>query len=651
MTSITEEPMIDAGIARLLAPGRVAVIGSTSKEHGVGRRVVRHLEQARFAGEVLVQDPTERLAENVDVAVIAVPAAHAQDVLDRLDGRTRYAVVMSSGFEEVGGTPLRAPEGATLIGPNSVGLYSAGSRFVCTFAQAFNDLVDCPPGAGAFLVSQSGAFGVRIARAARAAEFPLDGFVGTGNETATTTVDVAAAVLADPELRPRVLMLYLETVRDVGALLNLLGDARTVGVPVVVLPGGRTSGGAVAAASHTSALSTDFSLLAESLDWLGARLARTDRELLLAARALAQTRRSSGRRVAVVTGSGGAGVVAADVLEERGLSLPALSPALEAHVASLLPDFASTRNPIDVTAQAVGDTELVAQVCAAIAESGEVDAVLAIGRAAFAQPLRSVTGIPVVVGLLDGIGEEAGGDGVAVTGDLDGAATAIAALTGDDLTQHRSLQIVRPQLRHAHHLFSAVDSMRLFEAADIPVAPWGVASTVDEARAIGERLGWPVVLKTNVDSATHKALAGGVVLDVGPDRIEGEAARLLAASGSILVAVQQRPSLELFAGVREDEQFGLVITAGIGGSHVELLGRTVTVPAGVPTQHLAKRLDDEVFSRGGVRYEHLAGQLADAAARLSRLCGQGYSLVEANPFGAVDGGLMALDARVVTHDE
>lgn len=640
--------MTSPDMERLLAPKRVAVIGATSRATGLGRRIIDHLTQARFAGEVIDADPTAALEIDVDVAAIAVPAAHAQAVLERVAPRARHAIVLSSGFEEAGADRLIAPAGTTLIGPNSVGCYAHESRLVLTFAKAFDDMVDCPPGHGAFLISQSGAFGARIARAAHAEGFPLDGFIGTGNETQTTAATLGRALLSS-ERRPRVLMMYLETARDIDELIRMLEDARAAGVPVVVLYGGRTRSGASAAASHTSALSTDFDILGEVLRTLGAHIVRSDRELLIAARTLAHTPSASGARVAIVTGSGGAGVVVADSLEERGLSVPPFSEKLQGALMEMLPAFASAANPVDVTAQAVADAALVGRVCAAIARSGEADAVLAIGRDSYASELRGNEGTPMIVGLLDGITTVDGGDGVAVAADLDSAAAAVsAALTPDGTLD--SLTLLRPRPHAMTQVPRASDSLRLFEEAEITVAPWRTATTVAEAVRAGEELGWPVVLKSDGDAAIHKALSGGVRLGVGPESIAAQAEDLLASAGRIIVASQLSASLELFVGIRHDETFGLVVTAGLGGSHVELMGRTVTVPAGAVTARLADRLRSQVFDRGGPRYASLAEQLTQSAERLLDLAGRGFALVEANPIGLVGTSLIALDARVVVHD-
>ncbi|MBV0896133.1 acetate--CoA ligase family protein [Microbacterium sp. NC79] len=635
-------------IHTLLAPRSIAVIGSTSREGGLGSRLLANLASAGFAGEVAAHDPTQEPSADVDIAAIAVPAEHVQSVLDRWEGRAQHAIVMSSGFEEAGSTALRAPRDTTLIGPNSVGLYAQDSRMVLTFAQAFADMTDCPPGGGAFLISQSGAFGARVARAARARGFALDGFIGTGNETALSATTFGRALVESEQHRPRVLMLYIEAVRDADDVVSMLNACREHDVAVVALVGGRSQVGANAAASHTSALATDSDVLIELLKMCGAHVVHSDRELLTAAHAIAVARRVPGHRVALVTGSGGAGVVAADILASHGLAVPTLSAELQASLLAHLPAFASAANPVDVTAQAVADAELVGRLCAEIAASGEVDAVVAIGRTAFVAPLQQLK-VPAVVALLDGLGApEMSGD-VFVAGDLEAMGEAVAALTGA-VRRDAPVELIRHDAELAEVTLSASDSLALFEEAGIEVAPWAVVQSPDEAEKHAGALGWPVVLKSDVDAATHKALAGGVRLGVSREALRSSVAVMLAGSEQVIVATQIAASLELFVGVRHDPTFGLVVTAGLGGSNVELMGRTVTMPAAVSAAELTAALNENVFARGGQRYDTLAAQLADVAQRMIRVAQRGYGLVEANPIGVADGSLIALDARVVVHD-
>lgn len=635
----------------LLSPATVAVIGGMSKETGLGARTLRHLRDARFGGEVLTPAPRDGLDRDVDVALLCVPAAAAQEVLDRIDGRAKFAVVFASGFEETGGGSLTTTRGTIVLGPNTVGLYHAPDRAVLTFAQAFDSLVDCRRGSGAFLVSQSGAFGARVVTAAARYGFHLDGFIGSGNETQLDACTLARGVLAAAE--PRVLLLYLEGIRDAGTLQALLADAAARGVPVVCLLGGLSEAGSTAAASHTAAVSTDTAVTRELFEAYGAALVRSDRELVLAGLGLSLMGRAAGRRAGIVTGSGGAGVVAADLLGGAGLEVPVLSAGLQERLMAHLPDIASPRNPVDVTAQTIGDDTTLEKVCATLRESGEVDLVVVIGRENQAAAAGAHAGAapPTVVATLDRDPAtvrpriEAG---EVVLPDLDSACRVLASCAPP---RSGGVAVLRTTATGRGSLDSdptASGSLRLVSDAGVEVAGWGTATTADEVLAHGERLGWPVVLKSDVAAGVHKARAGGVRLDVTAATAREAAAALLASGVPLIVARQLRASMELFAGVRRDPQWGSVVSAGLGGAHVELLDRTVAMPAALGAEHFARRLAAELFDRVPGRYDGLAAGLAAAAFALADLADRtGAALVECNPIGVVDGRIVALDARVV----
>ncbi|MGI5422116.1 acetate--CoA ligase family protein [Actinomadura luteofluorescens] len=635
----------------LLSPATVAVIGGTSKETGLGARTLRHLRDARFGGEVLTPAPRDGLDRDVDVALLCVPAAAAQEVLDRIDGRAKFAVVFASGFEETGGGSLTTTRGTIVLGPNTVGLYHAPDRAVLTFAQAFDSLVDCRRGSGAFLVSQSGAFGARVVTAAARYGFHLDGFIGSGNETQLDACTLARGVLAAAE--PRVLLLYLEGIRDAGTLQALLADAAARGVPVVCLLGGLSEAGSTAAASHTAAVSTDIAVTRELFEAYDAALVRSDRELVLAGLGLSLMGRAAGRRAGIVTGSGGAGVVAADLLGGAGLEVPVLSAGLQERLMAHLPDIASPRNPVDVTAQTIGDDTTLEKVCATLRESGEVDLVVVIGRESQAAAAGAHAGAapPTVVATLDRDPAtvrpriEAG---EVVLPDLDSACRVLASCAPP---RWGGVAVLRTAATGRGSLDSdptASESLRLVADAGVEVAGWGAATTADEVLAHGERLGWPVVLKSDVAAGVHKARAGGVRLDVTEATAREAAASLLASGVPLIVARQLRASMELFAGVRRDPQWGSVVSAGLGGAHVELLDRTVAMPAALGAEHFARRLAAELFDRVPGRYDGLAAGLAAAAFALAGLADRtGAALVECNPIGVVDGRIVALDARVV----
>ncbi|MFS8198368.1 acetate--CoA ligase family protein [Streptomyces sp. CWNU-52B] len=645
-------------IERLLNPARIAVIGSLSKPTGLGARTVRHLQDAGYPGEIIRARSAADIDDQADVAVVAVPAAATAGVVAELRDRAAHVIVYSSGFDEAGLTSPLHHAGGRLLGPNTVGLTYAPSRTMLTFAKAFDDMTDCRHGSGVFLVSQSGAFGARLVRAARLHGIDFDGFIGTGNEHDLTACEIAVDLVRSDSLRPRTLALYLEGVRDIRAFEDLLSEARRHEVRVVALLGGASESGAGAARSHTAAVSTDHAMLTELCALHGAVVVRSDKELVDATVALSLLPGARGSRVGVITGSGGAGVVAADLLARHGRGLAPLSARTRERIGALLPSYASTANPVDVTAQVIGDTDQVVKVRAALAESGEVDAILVVGRAEQAEAVAGDRGVPVLLAVLDGDATTVADHvraGRPVLPSLDAACSAVRALTV--VAARHTGQRTSAEAAPRHSATDAVprvgtdsvSSLRFLQESGVRVAPWQEVTDAADAHRAGEELGWPVVVKANLPTLAHKAARGAVRLDVDARRVHDVATELLAAAPSLIVARQLRAGPELFVGVRRDPQLGLIAAAGLGGGHVELMARTVTFPAHAPAEWMTDRLRAEVFERGGATYAHLPALLAATAARLIDLAVRhDLDLVECNPLVETDGQLIALDARVVS---
>lgn len=664
-------PAAALSLDRLLEPRIVAVVGSVSKPDRMGARTVRHLRESGFGGDVHAVSDVAELAGRgpIDVAVVAVPATAVGDVLDQLAATTAHAVVYSSGFGEAGAEPLRRPAGPMrVLGPNTVGFMWASSRAVVTFAQAFDDHRITGRRSGVVLLSQSGAFGVRVVRAARRRGLELDGFVGTGNEDDYGVAAMLGALAADDRLRPRVALLYLEGVGREDTLAASLAEAAEAGITVVTLVGGRSAAAAAAARSHTAAVSPDHAVLSELVRWRGGLTVAGDRQLVDAAIALSAGRRAAGRRWVVLTGSGGAGVVAADLLADADVDVPPLDAATRARLAAALPSFANTANPVDVTASAIADTPLLAGLVEALAASGEVDGALVVGRAEQAGPLQAAAdaaGFSIVTAVLDGdatVERDAAERGELVLGDLTGAVNACAALATDPMPQVE--RVDRAECRHdrgpspaatatataidVDDMDDAVTSMRLVEGAGVAVAPWATVSSVGEALAFRRAAPGPVVLKANVAADVHKAGIGAIRLDLfDDDSIADALAELLTLAPSALIARQLRGAPEFIVGVQRDDAFGLVAAIGLGGGSVELTGRTVSVPAAASTAWIAERVARTILARDG-RHRHLAAPLATVARRLAALAdASGAALVECNPLVPLADGLVALDARVV----
>ena len=422
----------------------------------------------------------------------------------------------------------------------------------------------------------------------------------------------------------------------------------------MLLAGGRSQVGLEAASSHTAAVSADHHVITEICRMYGAVIVDSDRALVDAAIGLVCNPLPRGKRAAVVTGSGGAGVVAADLLSDAGVDVARLGNETRATLAELLPPYASTTNPVDVTAQVIADGELVAQVGRVLVDAGEIDVLLVVGRAEQAETIaRSLegTGCALVVATLDGDASTTAPlvrQGIALAPDLESACRAVASLASSSGADTSRPTEFRSSIRAAREGdFDAIDSVRHVERAGVRCAPFRLATSVTEAQAAAVEVGWPVVLKVNVGAATHKAKSGGVRLDVMESNIEMAARELLQHSGSVIVARQLRGGPELFASVRRDRAFGLVVVAGLGGGFVETIDRVVSLPDFASASWVESRLKDDVFGHGDDG-QRLAILLASTVHKLAELAESlGASLVECNPLIEYEGELVALDARIL----
>ncbi|MBN2360994.1 MAG: acetate--CoA ligase family protein [Deltaproteobacteria bacterium] len=378
-------------LGRLFAPGSVAVAGVSANPTKWGFFLLSNLVAGEFPGPIeLVSTAGGRIAgrtvhrsiaempAEVDTVVITVPAAAVGGVLEDMHERgVRGAVVISSGFSETGdqGRQLeralvaRARElGITLIGPNTMGICNPLTRFFATGVH-----VRPLPGSTA-LVAQSGNFGVQLLAFAEEQGIGIRAYCGSGNEAMVSVEDFLEAFEVDEATRQ--IVLYIESLKDPTRFFSC---ARRLSrhKPIIVLKGGRTSAGNRAAASHTGALAGDTRLFSAACRQAGVIEVPQPLDLLDLSAAFSSLPLPRGDRVAILTMGGGWGVIAADLCQERGLTVPVLSPEVVAAFDALLPPYWSRQNPVDLVGQFV--PALSAQGVATLARWDGCDAVIHLG--------------------------------------------------------------------------------------------------------------------------------------------------------------------------------------------------------------------------------------------------------------------------------
>ena len=712
------------GLEAVFRPRSIAVIGASRERGTVGAEIFHNLLEHGFQGvvhpvnpkatavqSVLAYPTIEDVPGPVDLAIVVVPAARVNDVIEACGRKGVSAVVViSAGFKEVG------PEGAArerdlverarrfemrVIGPNCLGVLNteAGVRMDATFAPIY------PPSGPIAFSSQSGALGLAILELATQLGIGISQFVSVGNKADVSGNDLIEFWERDPGTR--LILLYLESFGNPRRFLEI---ARRVGrvKPIVAVKSGRTRAGMRAASSHTGSLAGADTAVSALCAQAGVIRTDTMEEMFDVAMLMANQPVPRGPRVGIVTNAGGPGIMASDACETNQLEVVTLADATVAALRAFLPAEARTRNPVDKIASAT--PESFEKAVRLVADDPGVDALLVLyvppivtqpleiaqaivrgneaakadARAAGAEPK------PVLSCFLGSHGVPAGlrslQEGhIPSYGFPESAAIALAravqygrwratpegtARRFDDVDRDRArsaLGVARGRAGEIRWL--APDAVRaLLSAYGIDMPEVVVAADPERAVAAAGRVGYPVALKLVSAAVTHKSDVGGVVLDVRDadevrqgfaDIARGiRAARPDAAMAGVAVQPMVRDGVETIVGMTRDPSFGPLLMFGLGGVQVELLQDVVFRVHPVSDRDAAEMVRG---IRGARLLEGYRGappadveRLMEVLQRVSQLAGDLPEVVEMdlNPLRVRERGrgCVVLDARIAVRD-
>jgi acyl-CoA synthetase (NDP forming)/RimJ/RimL family protein N-acetyltransferase len=682
-----------ASLAPLLAPRSVAVVGASRREGSIGRTVLLNIRDAGFAGQLFAVNPHAEEIGGVpclpsvtglpaapDLAVMAVPPAQVSKVARECGRRgVRALVVITSGLGVRGNAHLLETcrrYGMRLVGPNCFGLAVPGLGLDATFAVHH-------PGAGvAGLVVQSGGVGVAMLEHFTRLGIGISSFASVGDKMDVSSNDLL--MWWEQDGLTELAVLYLESF---GSPRRFARTARRVSarMPVLTVHAGRSAPGQRAAASHTAAVAAPLITRQALFEQAGVIATTSLGALLDTAALLANQPVPAGRKVAIVTNAGGAGVLAADACVEVGLSVSQVAAPVQARLRRLLPRGAAVRGPVDTTAAVsaaqFGDCLLMVTeqpadppdaVIALIVPTAASDLVPALRDAKLPVPLAAVVlDQPETVKVLPATG---GGRGVPVYAYPEAAAAALGraaaysawrsrppgsvpALTGIRTGDARALvQAFLGRLPGGGWL-SPAEADELLRCYEIPVVDsrytTGLAALLDATDALGGH----VALKADVPGLVHKSDALAVELDIhghaearrALERLERRFGERLSG---ILVQAMISGGTETIIGVVQEPVFGPVVVFGLGGVATEVLGDHAARLAPLTSTDA----DDLIHGIRaaplllGHRGEPAAdiGALRDALLRVSRLADDLPQVAELdlNPVIARPGGVFAVDARV-----
>ncbi len=672
---------------RLLEPKSIAIVGLSDDGSKHGGRVLSSLRKVGYSGEVWGVNPRRPEVAEVemfatlrelpgapDLIASAVPSGAVPGIVADAGAIGAGAVVVfAGGFAETGSTgrdaqlelaSIAAGGGVRVLGPNSGGVIRPSSGLAVSFLTCLDRPKDQIRPGPVGLVTQSGGTGSYIHNLAAERGGGLGVSMSTGNEC---DIDIADGITSLSQLDEiRVIALVLETVRNGRRFAEAIRAASEAGKPVVACRLGRSDHGRAMTTTHTGAMARPARVLDGVLASLGVTMTETPGELLDVAEVMARSRIPSGRRVGIITHSGGVAILLSDLAERHGLELPQPSQTMKAELDDLL-EHGVAANPLDMGG-IIGGASRFAQVVETFAASDDFDVVLAVSTAhPRAHTVERVEG-------LEALGHQA--IHLWMAGDV--------GATGLDMLRDAGLPVTiepRAAMRALAGLTSFGSDRGVFEigsgsldsdqgtpmdegASKGIIAQWGiavppgeVATSAAHAETIAAGLDGPLVVKVCSTDITHKTEAGGVETGVGAADVAQtftmvtDRARLHHPTAHIVGALveQQVRGFEVITGAVTDPVFGPMMLVGFGGIAAEAFEPVMGLIPRTPAQ--ATALIDRVPGLATALRRIDAGAAEALAATLLRLC-IGFNAshaveVEINPLSWSGTEWVALDALFI----
>ena len=606
-------------IQKLMEPSSIAVIGASTDPKKTAGRPIAYLQKHHFKGRIYPVNPRVEeisglkcypdiasLPEAPDVALIMVGTDKVQSAVKELAALgVPAAIVLTSGFAEHGPEGLKRQEQLLvaagkmrILGPNTIGMVNVTDDIPLSPSSAL-EMDEFPKGSVSVISQSGGILGSLLSRAT-ACGVGLSKLVSTSNEADLSLADFVDYLVEDPSTK--VIVLYIESIRHPEQFRAAALRARQAGKPIVVYKVGKSEAGIKAAISHTGALAGADKMYDALFEQTGIIRAKTFSEFLDIPAALSSGRILKGKRVAILTSTGGAGTLVADSLGEWGFETPVPDEATAARLRALQPGDQAVldRNPIDVTLAGL-QPDLLRGAISALLDSPSYDAlILILGSSSLSMPdlmagaaRDSMQGsdkpviayvsphAPIAGALMTKLGVPAFSQpescSVALTSMLHAS-----RLKNERFSDGAKAQL--PQnldIASLHGSLNEYQAKNLFSAFGIPSVREAVVAAINPNLDAVQDFGQKLVIKILSHEITHKTEVGGVALNVSiaevPSRIGTMASEVKLKSGStiteFLVQEMATGGLEFMVGMHRDP-LGTAILVGMGGVTAELFKDT-----------------------------------------------------------------------------
>lgn len=697
----------------ILNPDSIAIIGASEAPGKVGTTLSRNLIQGGFKGRIYPINPkretilgakaypsVKEVNEAIDLAVIATPSKTVASIAKECGQKgVKALVVISAGFKELGEPGIALEKelleiakeyNMRIVGPNCLGVMNPHLQMNATFASAM-----APEGSIGF-ISQSGALCTAVLDRSEEEGLGFSAFVSIGSMLDIDWGDLVEHFAQDPKTKS--ILIYMESIGEPTSFLKAALSALKAKKPLIVMKAGRSDEAAQAAASHTGSLAGSDEVVTSALAQVGAIRALTINEFFNLGKYASMQPLPEGNNLGIITNAGGPGVLATDAAVESGSEIAKLSQEKCNELNEVLPEHWSRSNPVDVLGDA--SAELYEKALKILDDAKEIDGLLVIltpqdmteptKTAEILAPYAKQKGMPILASWLGGKSVQEGASilqkaQIPAFPFPDNAAKTFGVISSyvekgkEILDGHKVTQdlhakgsklageIFAKAQSEGRTLLNEAEAKDVIDAYGLPVVKTLSAFSADQAAELAEKLGYPVVLKLQSKTITHKSDVGGVKLNLRSkqevekayEEIKASVTKLEGAEHFEGVTVQKMISFkgtELILGSSLDPQFGPVVLFGAGGTLVEVLKDS---SLGIPP--LTRYAAEQMVKKTRI-YEALCGvrgeegidldALYDLITNFSRLIASEPRIKECdiNPLLASSEGLIALDCRIVCHD-
>ncbi|HEY0336944.1 MAG TPA: acetate--CoA ligase family protein [Burkholderiales bacterium] len=699
-------------LERFFNPRAIAIIGASQDFITISGQPLKHLQAHGYKGQLYPVNPRyqevagikcyaslDEVPETPDLVLVLVNASRVTAILRQCGVKgVPYVIIFSSGFSEVGGggidlqrelAQIAREHDIGVIGPNCQGMINVADSVYAGFGSVFSS--DYEPGPVS-MVSQSGGFGFSVMNlSSKDGGLAFRQMVTTGNEIGVSTLDFIEYFIRDP--KTRIIAGYVEGLKDAGRLIDVGQKAMAAGKPILMWKVGNTEQGQRAAASHTANLGGAMALYRAAFEQEGIIQVDDIQDVVDYGRAFLSGRLPQGNRLAIITISGGAGILMTDECVAGGMQLAELAPQTLHKLREFIPSFGSLLNPVDVTAAIFNDLTLINRTLQTIIDDPGVDCVAMINASlqgdlatTIAHEIVNVakqTAKPVFLAwsARDVLAREAyalldeariphykspvrcGRAMVAVSW------YAEAKRRNEAQRNEKPLVIERPAARQAltgrTEDIPEHEAKRILAEYGIAITDESLATTPEEAVAFAKRIGYPVAIKIQSPDISHKTEAQAVRLDIAAepelkaayDEIvaNARAYRKNARIEGVLVQQMVKGGTEAILGVTNDPLFGPAVMFGLGGIFAEVLKdvafRLAPVTISVAREMIAEIKGYPLLTGARGKLPADIDALADAIVRLSALAvdlKQHLAELDINPLFVMEKGkgVKAADALI-----